>query len=163
MKKQTDNDKSSPIKLGLLAPLSGLVELYGPEISWAATIATKEINEQGGVLGRPLELVIADDGSLPDKAVPAAIRLIEEESCSAIIGNLLSNSRIAVANQVAEPRQVPYLNFSFYEGSIRGHYFFHFAALPNQQISKMISYMLNHYGSKIFFAGSNYEWPLGID
>jgi len=163
MKKQTDNVKSSPIKLGLLAPLTGLVELYGPEISWAATIATKEINEQGGVLGRPLELVITDDGSLPDKAVPAAIRLIEEENCSAIIGNLLSNSRIAVANQVAEPRQVPYLNFSFYEGSIRGHYFFHFAALPNQQISKMIPYMLNHYGSKIFFAGSNYEWPLGID
>jgi diguanylate cyclase (GGDEF)-like protein/PAS domain S-box-containing protein len=144
-----------------MAPLSGLVELYGPEISWAGRIATEQINEQGGVLGRPLELVIVDDGSQPEQAVPAAIRLIEEEQCSTIIGNLLSNSRIAVATQVAEPRKTPYLNFSFYEGSIHSRYFFHFAALPNQQISKMIPYMVEHFGPKIFFAGSNYEWPRG--
>lgn len=161
MKTRSTTSSSSPIRLGLMAPLSGLVELYGPEISWAGRIAAEQINEQGGILGRPLELVITDDGSQPELAVPAAIRLIEEEGCSAIIGNLLSNSRIAVANQVAEPRKTPYLNFSFYEGSIYGRYFFHFAALPNQQISKMIPHMAENFGPKLFFAGSNYEWPRG--
>jgi len=102
------------IRLGLMPPLTGLVELYGPEISRAARIACEDINERGGVLGRPLELIIEDDGSLPDTAVPAAKRLVDEHGCVAIIGNLLSNSRIAVAAQVAEPRHVPYLNFSFY-------------------------------------------------
>ena len=150
-----------PVRLGLMPPLTGLVEIYGPEIVWAAHIACDEINERGGVLGRPLELVIEDDGSLPDSAVPAAERLINEHGCVAIIGNLLSNSRIAVAAQVAEPKRIPLLNFSFYEGSISSRYFFHFAALPNQQIDQMIPFMARRYGLKMFFAGNNYEWPRG--
>lgn len=154
-------DDNDYVCLGLMAPLSGLVELYGPEIARAGRIACDEINEQGGVLGRPLKLIVVDDGSLPDSAVPAAERLIDEHHCAAIIGNLLSNSRIAVANRVAEPRQVPMLNFSFYEGSILGRYFFHFAALPNQQIDRMIPYMTERFGPKMFFAGNNYEWPRG--
>lgn len=152
---------AEPIRLGLMPPLTGLVEMYGPEIVWAARIACDEINERGGLLGRPLELIVEDDGSLPDTAVAAALRLIEEHRCVAIIGNLLSNSRIAVADRVAEPQRIPYLNFSFYEGSIAGRYFFHFAALPNQQIDKMIPWMAQHFGQKMFFAGNNYEWPRG--
>ena len=150
-----------PIRLGLMPPLTGLVELYGSEISWAGQIAVDEINAAGGLLGRPLELVIEDDGSMPDSAVAAAQRLLDTHGCEALIGNLLSNSRIAVADRVAEARRVPYLNFSFYEGSISSRYFFHFAALPNQQIARMIPYMTERFGPKIFFAGNNYEWPRG--
>ncbi|MCI5125141.1 MAG: diguanylate cyclase, partial [Candidatus Electrothrix sp. AR5] len=144
-----------------MSPISGLVSIYGVEISRAGRIACDEINASGGVLGRPLELIIVDDGSLPETAVPAAKSLIDDHACHAIIGNLLSNSRIAVADLVATPRQIPYLNFSFYEGSILSRYFFHFAALPNQQIDKMIPYMAAHHGPKMFFSGSNYEWPRG--
>ncbi|CAB1369627.1 EAL domain-containing protein [Denitratisoma oestradiolicum] len=152
---------TNPIRLGLMPPLTGLVDIYGPEITWAARIACEEINEQGGILGRRLELVVEDDGSLPVTAVPAACRLVDDHECVAIIGNLLSNSRIAVAAQVAESKRIPLLNFSFYEGSIAGRYFFNFAALPNQQIDRMIPYMAARYGPKMFFAGNNYEWPRG--
>lgn len=151
----------TPIKIGLMAPLTGLVALYGSEISRAGKIAEDEINENGGILGRPLELIIEDDGSQPETAVPAAEGLIRRDKCIAIIGNLLSNSRIAVANRVSVPLQTPYLNFSFYEGSISNPFFFNFAALPNQQIDKMIPFMVEKYGPKMFFAGSNYEWPRG--
>ncbi|MDH4319771.1 MAG: ABC transporter substrate-binding protein, partial [Desulfobulbaceae bacterium] len=154
-------DEKSTVRLGLLAPLTGLVKLYGPEISHAGLIACAEVNETGGVLGRPLELIILDDGSLPDTAVPAAEQLIKYHECAAIIGNLLSNSRISVSNLVTGPLKIPHLNFSFYEGSISDRYYFHFAALPNQQIDKMIPYMAKKFGPKIFFAGSNYEWPRG--
>ena len=149
------------IKLGLMPPLTGLVGIYGSEIVHAAQVACQEINENGGVLGRPLELVIEDDASMPESAVDAANKLVHKHQCSAIIGNLLSNSRIAVAYRVAEPNKVPLLNFSFYEGSILSRYFFHFAALPNQQIDKMIPYMRNKFGPRMFFAGNNYEWPRG--
>lgn len=149
------------LRLGLMTPLSGVVSMYGIEIERAARVACAAINAQGGVLGRRLELVVADDGSLPDTAVPAALRLLDEHGCVALIGNLLSNSRIAVAARVAEARQVPLLNFSFYEGSIGGRWFFNFSALPNQQIERMIPWMARHYGLKMFFAGNNYEWPRG--
>jgi diguanylate cyclase (GGDEF)-like protein/PAS domain S-box-containing protein len=154
-------DANKTIKLGLMPPLTGIVELYGPEISMAGKIACDEINANGGVLGCKLELVIEDDGSLPEPAVHAANKLIDEHNCVALIGNLLSSSRISVSSLVSEPRKIPYLNFSFYEGSISGDYFFHFAALPNQQIDKMIPYMAKNFGSKMFFAGNNYEWPRG--
>lgn len=156
-----NNSINKTIRLGLMPPLTGLVKLYGPEISMAAKIACAEINAAGGVLGKPLEIIIEDDGSLPETAVPAAEKLVIEHQCTAIIGNLLSNSRISVATLVAEPYQIPYLNFSFYEGSISSPYFFHFAALPNQQIEKMIPYMAEQFGPKFYFAGNNYEWPRG--
>lgn len=149
------------IKLGVMPPLSGLVGIYGTEISRAAHIACQEVNENGGVLGRRLEVVIEDDGSMPESAVVAAEKLVDEHHCVALIGNLLSNSRIAVAYRVAEPRKIPLLNFSFYEGSILSRYFFHFAALPNQQIDQMIPYMKELFGPRMFFAGNNYEWPRG--
>ncbi|MDH4133221.1 MAG: ABC transporter substrate-binding protein, partial [Gammaproteobacteria bacterium] len=154
-------DNPNSIKLGLMPPLTGLVGIYGSEISRAGRIACDEVNEAGGVLGRPLELIIEDDGSLPEPAVEAATRLVDDHHCVAIIGNLLSNSRISVAYRVAEPRRVPYLNFSFYEGSILSRYFFHFAALPNQQIDRMIPCMREKFGPRMFFAGNNYEWPRG--
>jgi diguanylate cyclase (GGDEF)-like protein/PAS domain S-box-containing protein len=156
-----NRNKTAAIRLGLLAPLTGLVSIYAEDIARAGQIATNVINESGGLLGRELELVVADDGSLPESAVPAANRLVREDGCQAIIGNLLSNSRIAVADQVSVPLRIPYLNFSFYEGSIFNRYFFHFAALPNQQIDKMIPYMAEHFGMKMYFAGNNYEWPRG--
>lgn len=156
-KQQTDK----VVRLGVMPPLTGLVSLYGHEISWAAKIACDEINERGGVLGCKLELVVEDDGSMPGPAVVAAENLIDEHGCVAIIGNLLSNARIDVANRVAEPRRIPYLNFSFYEGSINSRYFFNFSALPNQQIEKMIPWMADEFGPKMFFAGNNYEWPRG--
>jgi PAS domain S-box-containing protein len=153
--------RKNTIKLGLMPPLTGLVEMYGTEITRAGQIAAEEVNKSGGILGRPLELIIEDDGSLPESAVVAATKLVDQHRCVAIIGNLLSNSRIAVAYQVAEPLRIPYLNFSFYEGSILSRYFFHFAALPNQQIDRMIPYMCNRYGPRMFFSGNNYEWPRG--
>ena len=154
-------ESNTPIRLGLMPPLTGLVGIYGEEISRAGLIACEEINESGGVLGRELELIIEDDGSLPESSVAAGHKLVVNHQCQAIIGNLLSNSRIAVAYRVAEPFRIPYLNFSFYEGSILSRYFFHFAALPNQQIDQMIPYMARHHGKRMFFAGNNYEWPRG--
>ena len=161
MTQSATSSTSGPIRLGLMTPYTGVVALYGDEIAIAAQIACDQINDAGGLLGRPLELIVIDDGSVPESAVPAAKQLVHTYGCHAIIGNLLSNSRIAVAAEVAEPLQVPYLNFSFYEGSISGRHFFHFAALPNQQIDHMIPYMVRRFGSKCYFAGSNYEWPIG--
>ncbi|MDT8407469.1 MAG: EAL domain-containing protein [Methylococcales bacterium] len=151
---------TQPIRIGLMAPLTGIVSLYGEDICRAAQIAVNRINAQGGVVGVPIELLVEDDGSLPDTALTAARRLLERR-CQVLIGNLLSNSRIAVARQVAAVQRIPYLNFSFYEGSIANRYFFHFAALPNQQIDQAVALMAQRHGPKMYFAGNNYEWPRG--
>jgi len=152
---------SKTIRLGLMTPYTGVASLYGDEIANAGSIACEIINDKGGVLGKKLELIILDDGSMPETAIITANKLIDAYQCDAIIGNLLSNSRIDVAYKVSLPRKVIQLNFSFYEGSIITDYFFNFAALPNQQIQPLVNYLIEKHGMKFFFAGSNYEWPKG--
>jgi diguanylate cyclase (GGDEF)-like protein/PAS domain S-box-containing protein len=151
---------SSPVRLGLMAPLSGVVALYGNEIVNAAQAACAMVNDQGGIGGQRLELVVADDSSDPETAVAAARQLVAA-GCSALVGTLLSNARIAVSTLVAEPLGVPLLNFSFSEGSLSGRHFFHFAALPNQQLERMLPSLVRRAGPKVFFAGNQYEWPIG--
>ena len=75
---------TEPIRLKLMLPLTELVYIYSPEIICTARIACEEINERGGVLGRPLELLIENDSSLPQTAVPAALKLLDEHGCDFI-------------------------------------------------------------------------------
>jgi branched-chain amino acid transport system substrate-binding protein len=68
-----------PIKLGLLAPLTGEVAADGEEQVRGAQIAVDEINADGGVLGRPLELVVGDAVNQQSDAVTSAIQRISAD------------------------------------------------------------------------------------
>ncbi|WP_090204829.1 EAL domain-containing protein [Ectothiorhodospira magna] len=153
---------SDSVRLGLLAPLTGSAALYGEEIARAAQMAVDDINATGGVLGQVVELVIEDDGSLPETAIPAARRLVQDRGCVALVGTLLPGPRLAVATEVAQPLQVPLLNFSCLKASIQAPLFFNFSPLPNQLMDPVIPFMARHHGLKLFFAGHNHEWPRSI-
>ena len=153
--------KGKPIKIGLLPPLTGLCSVYGEECAHAGELTVDMINEEGGVLGRKVELVIQDDGTIPETAVPAAERLVKKFGCVMICGDMWSNSRLAVATQVAEPHKVVMNNFSYDEGAICGRYYFQMNAIVNQQIDRMVPWMVNKYGKRWYFIGGNYEWPRG--
>ena len=61
---------SEPIKIGAVLPFSGGVELYGRQAKLGLDLATKDINAAGGILGRPVEVVYADDKTDPAVAKP---------------------------------------------------------------------------------------------
>lgn len=75
-----------PIRIGLLAPFSGAGGPYGKEEEDAARAAVAIVNEAGGVLGRKLDLVVADDESVPTAGVAAARKLIDVDKVVAITG-----------------------------------------------------------------------------
>jgi branched-chain amino acid transport system substrate-binding protein len=52
---------AEPLKIGVVAPLTGPAAEQGREKIQGAKLATEEVNKAGGVLGRPIELVIEDD------------------------------------------------------------------------------------------------------
>src|ERR1041385_305825 len=68
-----------PIKVGLVAALSGGSAKSGEGIPRGLTVAVDEINAAGGILGRKLELVRRDDESNPSKGQVAARELIDQE------------------------------------------------------------------------------------
>jgi len=90
-----------PIKIGLVAALSGQSAKSGEAITRGLTIAIDEINEAGGLLGRPVELVSRDDESNPSKGLLAARELIQRVGVTALIGGLDTPVALAI---------VPYIN-----------------------------------------------------
>ena len=82
-----------PIRIGLAGSLSDPV---GVPMKHAAELAVEEINTQGGIGGRPLELLQRDDFADPDSAVFVATDLYEA-GVSAVIGHLFSGMTLAAA------------------------------------------------------------------
>ncbi|MEO1348241.1 MAG: ABC transporter substrate-binding protein [Cyanobacteria bacterium J06635_15] len=98
-----------PIKLGLVAAITGGSALSGEAITRGLTVAIDEVNQAGGVMGgRPLELVIRDDESTPAKGVAAARELIERENVAIVFGGIDSPVSLAML-PVFHELQVPYM------------------------------------------------------
>ncbi|MEM9002763.1 MAG: ABC transporter substrate-binding protein [Cyanobacteria bacterium P01_F01_bin.86] len=98
-----------PVKIGLVAAITGGSALSGEAITRGLTVAINEVNESGGVLGgRPLELVIRDDESTPAKGVAAARELIEQENVAIVFGGIDSPVSLAML-PVFHELEVPYM------------------------------------------------------
>ena len=83
------------IKIGYLAALTGDWAAYGQTESKSAQLAVDEINAQGGVLGKQVELVIYDFRTRAEDAVNAVRRMIEQDKVVAIVGANGSGINIA--------------------------------------------------------------------
>lgn len=95
---------AEPIKVGYLAALTGNDAAYGvAEVQSAQMYVTKR-NNAGGVLGRPIELVVYDSKSRPEDAVNAVRRMIESDHVVAIVGSNTSGINIATAALVNEAK-----------------------------------------------------------
>jgi branched-chain amino acid transport system substrate-binding protein len=77
---------AEPIRIGSFLSTTGVMSPMGDPEKKTLEMEVARINTQGGVLGRRLELVFYDDGSVPEKAVVAAKRLIESDRVDVIIG-----------------------------------------------------------------------------
>ncbi len=86
-----------PIKIGAVLALTGPGAGLGQAERNGILLAEKLINEKGGVKGRPIKVLIEDDGSKPDIAKGKAENLIFNEKVVAIIGPSLTASTGAVA------------------------------------------------------------------
>lgn len=86
---------AKPIKVGLPVILTGAdTYVFGEMIRDAAILAVEEINAAGGVLGRPLELVVLDDAGDPAQAVAVAHKLCEDPEIVAVMGHAFSGTTI---------------------------------------------------------------------
>lgn len=68
--------QGTPLKIGLITPLSGPQEFIGSYVKNGAEIAVEQINKAGGILGRPIMLEIRDDKANPAAALAAARELL---------------------------------------------------------------------------------------
>ena len=95
-----------PLKVGLVAALSGQSAKSGEAITRGLTIAIDEINANGGILGRKVELLRRDDESNPNKGLLAARELVQREEVAVLFGGLdtpVSLAIVPLANRMEFP------------------------------------------------------------
>jgi branched-chain amino acid transport system substrate-binding protein len=97
---------AEPIKLGAFFDLTGTSSAIGTPTKLVAEMVVKKINDEGGINGRPLELVIADDEGDPTKAAIIAKKFIESDKVVAIIGPTRTDTGMA-SKPIIEQNKVP--------------------------------------------------------
>lgn len=84
-----------PIKIGAIAPVTGDRAEVGKSVWLSWQIAIRDINAAGGVLGRPVELVLEDSKGDPKEAVELAKKLADNNEICAVLGPMMSSEAIA--------------------------------------------------------------------
>jgi len=84
-------EEKEPIKLGIAGAHSGDLASYGIPAVRAAELVVQAINEKGGVLGRPVELLIEDDACKPEVATNTATKLITDD-VHVVLGHICSGA-----------------------------------------------------------------------
>ena len=102
----TEAGGGEPIRIGALTSLTGNFTPWGVQVRDGMQLAVNEINQAGGVDGRQLELVVADDQSQAEEGARALERLIEREGVVAVGGIISSDVGLATA-RIAEESDVP--------------------------------------------------------
>ena len=77
---------NTPIKIGMSLALSGSVSTIGAEYLAATQAVIQDVNQTGGIKGRPLELVVYDDAYTPQLAVKNTMTLIEKDQVDLLLG-----------------------------------------------------------------------------
>jgi urea transport system substrate-binding protein len=153
---------ADPIKIGVPVGLSGANSVVAPSVVQSAQLAVDEINAKGGILGRPLELEVADDGSGAAGAQKAFDSLIFQKKANALISMETSAARNAGLPIVARGK-VPFIYTSFYEGRSCSPYLYVDAWVPDQQVAPIVDYFTKKKGAKTFFlVGSDYAFGRGM-
>jgi len=93
-KNTTDNKQSTevPFKIGVAGPHTGPNASFGEQLWRGAEQAAADINAAGGINGRPIELVKADDACEPKQAVNVANKAVDSDKVDAMVGHFCSSS-----------------------------------------------------------------------
>jgi len=102
---------AEPIKIGSLLSVTGPAAFLGdPELK-TLQLYVEKINDQGGVLGRPLQLIFYDDGSDASKANSFGKRLIEDDKVDLLIGGTTTGATMSIAPLI-ERAGIPFISLA---------------------------------------------------
>jgi branched-chain amino acid transport system substrate-binding protein len=109
----------TPVRLGMVDPLTGVYAAIARSEVVGAQYAIEELNKKGGILGRPVELLIEDSANDTGTGVQKTRKLIERDQVNVIIGDV--NSGIAIAmTQVTSEKKVLHIVSGGHTDAITG-------------------------------------------
>ncbi|MEQ6899749.1 urea ABC transporter substrate-binding protein [Nocardioides sp. YIM 152588] len=147
------------IKLGFLNSLSGPMSISETTVSKSLSMAAEEINADGGILGKEVEIVQEDGASEPTVFAEKAEKLIQQDCVAAVFGGWTSSSRVAMRPVFESLNSILFYPVQ-YEGLEADRNIFYTGATTNQQIIPALDFLREEKKIKsIFLAGSDYVFP----
>jgi ABC-type branched-subunit amino acid transport system substrate-binding protein len=160
----TRSFSADPVKIGLLAPITGPLAPYGDALKKGMETGVELINAAGGFGGRNVSFVLADDQTDPKAAATHARRLLIDERVDLLMGTTSSATTLAVIPQ-AEAANRPFFYVVEGEGKTctkdggTRPLIFGNGETPEQKMEKFVPYMMENIGKRVFFIGSDYVFP----
>lgn len=148
---------ADPIKIGLLEDVSGDLGLLGKPKLNGSLLAVEEINKAGGIMGRQIELIHLDPQGDNARYQEFARRLLNKDKVDVLIGGITSASREAV-RPIVNRTNTPYFYTNQYEGGVCDASMVSIGAVPEQQFSTMIPYMMEKFGKKVYVIAADYNF-----
>jgi urea transport system substrate-binding protein len=147
------------VKIGLLNSMSGTMSISETTVRRSLELAVEEINADGGVLGKQLEVVTEDGASEPTVFAERATKLIQSDCVAAVFGGWTSSSRKAML-PVFESNDALLFYPVQYEGLEASENIFYTGATTNQQIIPALDYLRDELGvTSLHLVGSDYVFP----
>ena len=98
--------QSKPIRMGWIAAVSGMFASNAQAQDWGFHMAVADLNEKGGLLGRPIEIVMRDSAADPSKAVSFAKELVYNESIDVLCGPINSGEALPTLGIVSGAKKL---------------------------------------------------------
>jgi len=95
-----------PVQIGMVEPLTGVYRALAEAEIAGAQLAIEQVNAGGGILGRPVQLVVADSANDIAAGVGKTEALIERDRVDFIVGNVNSAVALAMTRVTAEKRKL---------------------------------------------------------
>ena len=153
------NAAAGPIKVGIATDLTGAIAQEGNANANVAKMVVKGINNAGGILGRPIELLIVDTASNESVAIANVRRLIQRDKVDVVLGGITSSMRNAIKDVIVTRGKTLYIYPQLYEGKECTPYIFCTGPTPAQQCDEFIPWLMKHGGKRFVLPSSNYVWP----
>ena len=152
---------AKPYKLGTVQPLTGVAAYGGKSSLVGVQMAVDQINKSGGIMGRPVELIVGDDESKPDTGRRAVEKLATEDGIDFHVGGFLSNICLACTPVWEEHKIVNMIGVCLdttLTTSKCSRYTFRTFDYAPAQAAAFAPYMVSKMGKKWYVAYADYAW-----
>lgn len=155
--------QAGPIKVGVIAPLTGDAAIYGEMKRNVLTLAVDEINAAGGVNGRNMELVIEDGKCNGKDAASAMQKLVNVDQVKVVIGGFCSSESLAAVS-IADSSKVALFSIGSSSPDLTGKSPFFMRDYPSDasQGSVLAQAATKNGWKKVAFIQEQLDYPAGI-
>jgi branched-chain amino acid transport system substrate-binding protein len=152
---------AKPYKLGCTQPLTGVAASGGKTALVGVQMAVDRINKAGGINGRPVDLIVADDQSKPDIGRRAVEKLVTDDDIDFHVGGFLSNICLA-CTPVWEDHQLVNMIGVCLDTTLTtskcSRYTFRSFDFAPAQAKAFSPYLVNKLGKRWYIAYADYAW-----